>query len=60
MSESSRELRALRTMAWERAKGELYGMMHTYYTESDGDKFLEFDKAFKIFKTEVEDNGLQE
>jgi len=29
--EESRELRALRAMAWERAKGELYAMLHTYY-----------------------------
>ena len=29
-------LTSLRLMAWERAKGELYAMLQTYYGESSG------------------------
>ena len=61
--EVSRELRAMRSMAWERAKGELKSMLHTYYSEGAEvgmAKFKEFDNAVDAFFHMVEDNALQE
>lgn len=57
MNDESREIRILRTMAWERAKGELRSMLHTYYTNDNYDKF---SLEVKNFIKTVEDNGLQE
>ena len=50
-------LRALRTQAWERAKGELKSMLHTYYSENN---FYEFKEEMKNFIKKIEDNGWQE
>jgi len=50
-------LKALRNMAWSRAKGEIDAMMQTYY---DGDVYEEFDKLWREFVKEVEDRGLWE
>ena len=58
----------LRIMAWERAKGELYSMLRTYQAdraefnclvEVDSAKYDKFLMAFKTFRNNVEDNGLQ-
>jgi hypothetical protein len=46
----------LRAQAWERAKGELNSMLHTYWN-GDG-KFKDFDAALKEFIEKVEDNEL--
>lgn len=55
-------LSALRTMAWERAKGELRGMLHTYYDHSPSDKvdsrLQKFRKATNEFIGRIEDEGL--
>lgn len=51
-------LRTMRTMAWERAKGELFSMGQTYW--GDYEKFEEMDKAIRQFISEVEGNGWQE
>ena len=64
MSES-REMRALRTMAWERAKGELRSMLHTYYEHDERGQFInsyykQYSQALKAFIKKVEDNGWQE
>ena len=64
MSES-REMRALRAMAWERAKGELRSMLHTYYEYDErgqriGSYFEQYSQALKAFIKKVEDNGWQE
>jgi len=57
----SKELRALRAMAWERAKGELMSMIHTYYGCNLKDtKFDCFKILYDKFVHEVESNGLQE
>ena len=47
----------LRAMAWERAKGELKSILHTYYHDP---RFEAFDKALEDFIEFVESNGLQE
>lgn len=59
MSES-RQLKAIRSMAWERAKGEMRSMLHTYYSEFDGDKFERFRVAMDEFVSLVEFNVLEE
>ena len=60
-----RMIRALRAMAWERAKGELGSMLHTYYAHDKHGKpqpcyFDQFKRALKSFVKQVEDNGWQE
>jgi len=54
----SRELKVMRQMAWERAKGEIESMLCTYWeTPSDYENMQnEFDKFVEI----VECNGYQE
>jgi len=55
----SKELKALRTMAWERTKGEIRGILHTYnsrHYEPNG-AFFGINKAFREFVAKVEDNG---
>lgn len=56
----SKELKAMRNMAWERAKGEIRAMLETYYAEDDGDKFENMEKLFDKFVEDVENSGLQE
>lgn len=51
----------LRSMAWERAKGELNSMLSTYYPTYEGNKIIteDFDLMSKIindFIRSVEDN----
>lgn len=58
--EDERVIRAMRTMAWERAKGEMQSMLHTYYESSTGDYFQQFNHAFREFVRKVEDHGWQE
>jgi len=57
--------RFLRIMAWERAKGELRSMLHTYISHGSEKNcspgaFEEMDDAVKNFIRHVEDNGLCE
>lgn len=58
-----RVIRVMRAMAWERARGELRSMQHTFYTDSAWD---ESDKAYKMtdlieeFIHHVEENMLHE
>jgi len=63
----SESLRAMRSMAWERAKGELKSMLWTFYPEyAPGNgkivssKFDELEKRIGRFIQVVEDSGLQE
>lgn len=60
----SRELKAMRNMAWERAKGELFSMLITYYSSStsypEDTNYEPMKKAINLFIKKVEDNGLQE
>ncbi len=46
----------LRQMAWERAKGELQSILHTYWLDEDG--FAAANKAISEFIENVEDNGI--
>ena len=56
----SQELSAMRTMAWERAKGELRSMLQTYYASVDKDKFWQFSTALDEFISKVEGDALHE
>lgn len=62
MATESRTLAAMKTMAWERAKGELRSMLHTMYPDYDhpDDRFKRLDKEINKFIENIEDNGLQE
>jgi hypothetical protein len=51
-------IRTLRTQAWERAKGELNAMMHTYWSEEE--QASDMQDALDEFVQKVEDNALQE
>jgi len=55
-------IRNLRQMAWERAKGELYSMKHTFWMDGlDPDsQFSRLSAEISKFILEVEDNGLHE
>jgi hypothetical protein len=57
MSED-RVIRNMRNMAWERAKGELNAMLHTFWDGNDN--FEKLKNAIDEFTKEVEDNGLHE
>jgi hypothetical protein len=48
----------LRAQAWERAKGELKGMLHTFFGETE--KFEELNYLMSKFEKDIEDNGLHE
>ena len=52
----------LRHMAWERAKGEIYAMLQTYYDPDSGEsgKYDDMLEAFRTFTATVEKQGLQE
>lgn len=51
-------IRNLRHMAWERAKGELRSMLHTFWNDAEQHEGL--SAATSAFIKEVEDNGLHE
>jgi len=48
----------LRAMAWERAKGELYSVLHTFIGE--GAQQLDMSNAIEQFVGLVEENGWAE
>ena len=50
-------------MAWERAKGEIYAMLQTYYSTGDpyeDGKYDEMLQAFRTFMDTVEQQCLSE
>ena len=53
-------IKILRSMAWERAKGELSAMAQTYHGEEGKIEYAKFCDAYTEFVSEVEDHGLQE
>ena len=55
--EESNEIRILRYMAWERAKGELRAMISTYCSNIN---FIEVDEEIERFIELIESKGLQE
>jgi hypothetical protein len=52
-----RVIKILRAQAWERAKGELKSILHSYWGESA--KFRKMDDAIDDFIEKVENEGLQ-
>ena len=62
MSTENTMTSVMRSMAWERAKGELQSMMYTYLAEgvSDGARYEAFKEASARFIDDVEDRGLAE
>ena len=57
----SPEIRAMREMAWERAKSEMKGMLVTYSGDKRSiEKYHKFNNEYKSFVKYVEDNNLQE
>jgi len=57
-SDRERAIRSLRGMAWERAKGELMAMQHTFW--GDHPNFPALSAAVKDFIKHIEDEGLHE
>ena len=58
MSEESREIKTMRAMQWQKAKGELRAILETYWNNPDG--FKGMSEAIESFIEHVEDNGLRE
>ena len=61
MSET-RIIENLRSMAWQRAKGELYSMLETYYPDENQDEAKNFsvlEECIRDFVSSVEGNELQ-
>ena len=58
MNQDDKFLRTLRTMAWQRAKGEINAMLNTYWKEDD--KHTQLRALFIDFVSNVESEGLQE
>jgi len=59
----SKNMATLRAMAWERAKGELRSMLHTFYDSSDGKGLDRYDEAHSLIESfikEAEDACIQE
>ncbi len=54
----SRELRTMRAIAWERAKGELQATLQTFW-DRDG-VYEKLNKAIDDFIETVEENGWNE
>lgn len=52
---TDRILESMRHMAWERAKGELNGILYTYYGY---DNFEDIDERIKDFIEYIEDNHI--
>lgn len=55
--------RSLRAMAWERAKGELRSIYHTFFSDdvfNQPDQYDNFVKLTEDFIEQIESNGLNE
>lgn len=57
-------IKVLRIQAWEKAKGELKAMLHTYYSEFDNrdvkSNFVVMSNEVRAFIDKVEYNGWHE
>lgn len=63
MTEHEMILRAMRMMAWERAKGEMLSMLQTHQQKNGGgisQEFISLKSAIDDFVENVEGNGLHE
>ena len=56
--DTEKVLRTMRYQAWERAKGELRSMLHTYWGEEG--RYEAFKKKMSDFIEDVEYNGTHE
>jgi hypothetical protein len=54
----TREIRTMRNMAWERAKGELNSVLVTYW--DDDEKYQPMKEAIEEFVNKIEGEALQE
>lgn len=67
MDNESKELKVMRSMAWQRAKGEMRSMMETYHRDWEKEyrpkefksKFEHFKDLFDCFVDDVEGHELQ-
>lgn len=62
-SSASAIARMLRTQAWERAKGELNSMLHTFHSAADigtRQNFDDLQEAITRFVAVIESRGLHE
>jgi hypothetical protein len=55
MKEESYEIRTMRNMAWERAKGELRSILHTYWRNEES--FEKYKEHMERFVSQIENNG---
>lgn len=55
----SKEIRSMRYMAWERAKGEMRSMLATFWG-SNNSSHDKLDEAMKEFIAKIESEGLHE
>ena len=53
-------LKTLRYMAWERARGELNGMLQTYWDHNDDSKYRRLEEVIRNLENEVIGHGLHE
>jgi len=60
MTDDSKEIRTMKFMAWERAKGELRSMTHCFWTHNTEDNYEKLNEAIETFIKSIEDNGLHE
>lgn len=62
-SNESLEIRTMRHMAWERAKGELRSMLTTFWGDGSpglSDEYTKLNHEVEMFIKHVEDEGLHE
>ena len=52
-------LRTMRSMAWDRAKGELFSMLQTFWNKEENGMFEKLRKHIELFVKDVEDGGLR-
>ena len=57
--DDSKEIRTMRSMAWERAKGELNSILQTFWSDNSNN-YEQFRDELKKFVCYIEDHGLHE
>jgi len=60
MTYDSKEIRTMKFMAWERAKGELRSMTHCFWTNDPESNYEKLNKMIEKFIEKVEYEGLHE
>ena len=54
----SKEIRTMRLMAWERMKGEMEGVLYTFWEKEGSSSYDRLDDIFKRFIEAVQDEWL--